>query len=311
MITRPMLAGKIESAEKLELIEWPAFCSPKVDGIRCLIHPSLGPVTRSFKPVPNDHIYGALDKLAGQSYLDGELIAVDENRNDLSFNETQSAVMTHDGQPDFVFAVFDCFQDPDQDFMARHVLAQKIVGGIGVPQITILEHVLVRSLEEFIGFAEKCVEGGFEGSIIRSPAGIYKSGRSTFNQGWLLKYKNWVDTEGTVIGFNELMRNDNPDVGDKFGLAKRSSHKANMVPMHMLGALVLMTEWGELRVGSGFTMAQRQEIWLRNMDVSERYRNKDAFAPDIGRKVTFKYQPFGMQDKPRFPIFKSFRLEDT
>ncbi len=310
MITRPMKAAKIESAEKMELIEWPAFCSPKVDGIRCLIHPELGPSTTSFKPVPNHHIRSWLQGMIGGSNLDGELVAVDEDRNDLTFNETQSAVMTHDGQPKFVFAVFDCFDRPDEGFMQRHVRAQEIVKRLDQPEVTILEHVLIRSLEEFIKFTDICLEGGYEGSIIRSPEGPYKSGRSTFNQGWLIKYKTWIDTEGTVIGFNELMHNDNPDVRDEFDLAKRSSHKDNMVPMAMLGALVLQTVWGELRVGSGFTMAQRKDIWMRNCDMEERYRNKDATPPDIGRKVTFKYMPYGMKDKPRHPIFKSFREEE-
>lgn len=308
MITRPMLAS-VAAPEKLELIKWPVFCSPKVDGIRCLIHPELGPVTRSFKCLPNRHVYNTLRAIAIGTYLDGELIAVNPEGQDLSFNETQSAMMSRDGQPAFVFAVFDCFENPDEGFALRHVRAQEIVKRIGLP-ITILEHVLIKSLEEFIVYADKCVEGLYEGAIIRSPDGIYKSGRSTFNQGWLLKYKNWADAEGQVIGFQELMHNANVDERDEFDLAKRSSHKDNMVPMNTLGALLLQTAWGELRIGTGFDMATRKEIWMRNTDMEEMYRNKDSTPPDLGRTVTFKYQPHGMQDLPRFPVFLRFREEE-
>ena len=235
---------------------------------------------------------------------------MDPEGHDLPFNKTQSAMMSREGQPAFVFAVFDCFERPDEGFILRHIRAQEIVAMVGQHMITILEHVMVRSLEEFITYADKCVEGLYEGAIIRAPEGPYKSGRSTFNQGWLLKYKSWSDAEGQVIGFHELMRNDNVGIGDKFGLAKRSSHKDNMVPMNTLGALLLQTTWGELRIGTGFDMAYRKEIWMRNTDMEEMYRNKDTVPPDLGRTVTFKYQTHGMQNLPRFPVFLRFREEE-
>jgi hypothetical protein len=124
-------------------------------------------------------------------------------------------------------------------------------------------------------------------------------------QGHLVKYKEWADAEGTVVGFEERMHNANEDVRDNLGHAKRSSHKENMVPMDTLGALILDTAWGELKVGTGFDDAQRQNIWDAN--------NKGKVcmnARDYMRKVTFKYQAFGMQDKPRFPVFMHFREDE-
>jgi len=52
-INRPMLAVAIKDLDDLD---YPLYVSPKLDGIRCLIHPELGPVSRKFKPIPNDHI---------------------------------------------------------------------------------------------------------------------------------------------------------------------------------------------------------------------------------------------------------------
>jgi hypothetical protein len=54
-ITRPMLSGTATDSD-LDNLEWPMLCSPKIDGIRCIMHPHLGPVTRSFKLLPNNHI---------------------------------------------------------------------------------------------------------------------------------------------------------------------------------------------------------------------------------------------------------------
>ncbi len=306
-----MLAATV-SYETLHKVEWPALCSPKVDGIRCLIHPELGPVTRSFKQLPNHWVRELLERYAARSYLDGELIAVDHKGRDLPFNQIQSALMSRDGRPAFKYLVFDCFERPDWDFATRHQHTRHICKKIGWPCIRVLKHVKIADLDAFVKFTDRVIRDGFEGSIIRAPAGIYKNGRSTLNQGWLLKYKEWADAEGTITGFVELMHNSNPDIKDNFDLAKRSSAKDGMVPMGTLGALEVMTEWGTVYLGSGFDQTQRQTIWNRNMvmQVSETKWVVRGPQPDMGRTVTFKYQPHGMQYLPRFPIFKGFRAEE-
>jgi DNA ligase-1 len=184
------------------------------------------------------------------------------------------------------------------------------------PQLIMVAHVLLKDEEELLDYSTVNLESGYEGTMLRNPHGPYKSGRSTLPQGWLVKYKEWLDAEGSIIGFEERMHNANDDVKDNFGYAKRSSAKQGMEPMGTLGALLLDTEWGELSVGSGLDDALRQNIWNRNM--VEHIREDDmgdswvirGSQPDLNRVVTFKYQPFGMKDKPRFPIFKHFREEE-
>ncbi len=308
-ITRPMKAATLTYAD-FDRVEWPSIGSPKVDGIRLLVHPELGPVTTSFKPLPNHYVREEVLRHAGRTYFDGELVAVDPKTGViLEYNQTQSAMMSRDGQPAWKFLVFDCFEKPEWDFKSRHQLARHHCRRISWPAIKILKHVDIADMDAFVKYATWCLEQGFEGAMLRAPGGIYKNGRSTLRQGWLLKYKQWADAEGTITGFRELMHNDNPDVRDNFDLAKRSSHKSNMVPMTTLGALIVMTEWGEIRVGSGFDMALRQEIWNRNMvmQVSDTEWIIRGSQPDMGRQITFKYQVFGLKDKPRFPIFKGFR----
>lgn len=312
-ITKPMLSGTAHQKD-LEKLSWPMLCSPKIDGLRCLTHPELGAVTRSFKPIPNTHVREQL--LQAPKHLDGELIGYSDIACRLmTFNETQSALMSHSGQPNFRYYVFDDFTFPDDPFEDRINGIDTLIRGSDV-RIIKWPHEWIHSAEEFIAYAAKCAEDGYEGAMLRLPLGPYKSGRSTLNQQWLLKYKEWADAEGTIIGFEEKMHNANEDVKDEFGYAKRSSHKAGMVATGTLGALILETEWGTLNVGSGFDDSLRQEIWNRNM-VEEHpvYSAIDGaqiftirgIQPDKGRVVTFKYQAFGMQDKPRFPIFKGFR----
>ncbi|MEE8599034.1 MAG: hypothetical protein V3S69_05945 [Dehalococcoidales bacterium] len=282
--------------------------SPKVDGLRVPCHPELGPVTSSFMPLPNKLTRDALRKIVGNTCLDGELMAVDAEGKPLTFNETQSAFMTRGGQPAFLYLVFDCFDHPEDPFITRYADAYAHCESINHKSVACLRHIHIKTLQGFRIYAAKNIADGYEGTMLRDPNGPYKSGRSTLKQQWLLKYKEWVDTEGTITGFDERMHNANEDVRDNFDRAKRSSHKENMIPMGTLGALILDTEWGELHVGTGFDDALRQEIWDHNMDHAEMYKLKQpAPGRDMGRTVTFKYQPFGMQDKPRFPVFLHFR----
>jgi len=311
LITRPMLAAPV-SIETFDKVKWPVWASPKIDGIRCLIHPTLGPVTRTFKSIPNTWVRETLLAHYAGSHLDGELYILSKTGEAL-FGDTQSAIMSRSGQPEFRYAVFDCFERPEESFVDRHNHAARILMDCGRFDIAhILHHDVIHSVKEFIVFVDECMVDGYEGAVIRAIEGQYKSGRSTLNQGGMLKYKNWVDAEGIVIGFEELMHNDNEDIKNHFGLAKRTSHKDNLIPAGVLGALILQTDWGVLRVGSGFDSATRKAIWERNKQVVEVLRNPEqgviyGKGHDLGRIVTFKYQPHGMQDLPRFPIWKGFR----
>ena len=311
MIERPMLAGTV-TVNDFEKVVWPVLASPKIDGIRCLIHPTLGPVSRTFKPIANRHIHRTLQRYAGVSYLDGEIAALNEE-GVIDFNGTQSAVMTRSGTPRFRYYVFDSFDTPDNTFEERLRMAKIHCDAINVPEIKYLAHRWMKTPEEFMQYAEACMLDGFEGAMIRNPDGPYKNGRSTLNQGWLLKWKPWEDAEGTVIGFEELYHNDNVAEEDAFGNTKRSSHVAGKVGAGTLGALVLSTEWGTLKVGTGFDAATRQAIWNRNWEglmIMAASGTDMGKCSDMGRKVTFKYQKHGMQDLPRFPVFKGFREEE-
>lgn len=296
-IKKPMLAATAHAPDLETKVLWPALASPKIDGIRCIVHPDLGPVTRSFKPIPNEATRNCLMEAVGDTPLDGELVVIGSDGQPADFNTTQSGIMTRGGSPDVAFMVFDWFGEPEMAYEER--LRRAIRECRAMPDgIAPVYHELIMSPEHFMEYAAQCLLDGYEGAMLRNPLGPYKNGRSTLNQGWLLKYKEWLDAEGSVVGFDERMHNANLDIKDNFGYAKRSSHQENMVPMGTLGALVLRTAWGELRVGTGFDDALRDHIW----------QNRESFT---GQIVTFKYQSFGLKEKPRFPVFKAFRQEGS
>ena len=130
--------------------------------------------------------------------------------------------------------------------------------------------------------------------MLRSPWGQYKSGRSTVREGGLIKMKRFEDDEAVVVDILPLMVNKNKKYTDFTGQSKRSTHSGGLVATEMLGSLVCEWRGQILHIGSGFTEAQRIHYWNNTLEI-------------ISKIVTFKYQPHGMKELPRCPIFKSVR----
>jgi len=297
MIKKPMLASAITTEKHYTTVEsqLPLLASVKLDGIRALHHPEHGFVSRKFKPIPNDYIRNIIESTCPLN-LDGELVTLDANGKVKPFNELTGDIMRKEGTPDFQYIVFDNFTDPTEGFLSRHESILDLTD-IATDHVIRLKHTIVTTMDEVYAAFDKAMADGYEGLMLRHPGGPYKEGRSTVNQCWLVKMKQFADAEGTVVSFEERMHNGNEAKKDATGHTDRSSHKENMTPMGTLGALVLDTQWGALKVGSGFSDELRKTIW-ENQSTTR------------GKIVTFTYQPFGAKDKPRFPIFKGFRHED-
>jgi DNA ligase-1 len=150
--------------------------------------------------------------------------------------------------------------------------------------------------DELLDHEQRRLSAGYEGLILRSISGGYKFGRSTVREGIMLKLKRFTDEEAVVVDFEEQMHNGNEATVDNLGRTKRSSHKANKVGKGTLGKLVCESErYSDLfRIGTGFTDAQRQQIW----DYRHTYK---------GKLVKFKHQPYGQKDAPRTPVFLGWR----
>jgi DNA ligase-1 len=291
---RPLLAAPIDDDSQLDLLQYPLIGSPKVDGIRVLIHPEVGPCTRSLKPVHNTYIRELLNNPTFYG-LDGE-ICVGAHHGPGVFARTTSGVMSFDGYPNFTYWVFDDFLEPQLPYTFRHEKAlTKVTTPANEPKVLALEWVELHNKTEVLEWEKIYLEWGFEGIMLRHPATHYKFNRSTFHQQILLKMKRFKDDEATIVGFQELERNDNPQERNALGLAERNDRKAGMVKADTLGALLVdHPQWGTFSIGSGFDANLRDEIWC----------NQDKYR---GRRVTYKYQEVGVVDKPRFPIFKGFR----
>lgn len=280
---KPLLAATVEDVDN---INYPVLISPKLDGIRVLIKDGVA-VTRSLKPVRNKFIQSVLgnEKFNG---LDGEIIvggATDERL----FRTTNSGVMSEEGEPDFSFWVFDNYliDKPFEDRLnSLYEFQSKIINR--------LDHAFIEDRNMLLFSHELYNERGFEGTMIRDPQGVYKFGRSTLNEGILMKLKEFLQEEARVVGFNERMHNANKAKTNELGYTERSTCKENLVGRGDLGSLEVERNGIRFCIGSGFTDAERKEIW----------NNKYKY---LGQLVTFKFMEYGEYDAPRFPVFKGFR----
>lgn len=289
---KPMLAVKAE----IEKLKFPVYASAKLDGVRVIILDGIV-LSRNLKPIPNQHV----QKLFGKkkyNFLDGELIVGDVTAPDV-FQKTTSGVMSQSGKPDVKLHVFDRYDNGQVSvpYSERWEAVQREFNNQA--NIELVEQKMISNINELNEFEEECVSAGYEGVMLRSLDGKYKQGRSTMREGYLLKVKRFEDDEAKLLGMEELMTNTNEQTVDKLGHKVRNQKKEGMVPAGKLGALlVIHPDYGPFKIGSGFTEEQRVDLWHRYLD------NKNDF---IGGLVKFRYQPSGVKDKPRFPVFLGFR----
>ena len=285
---KPMLADEVD----LNLLKYPVMASPKLDGVRATIIDGE-PLTRSLKPLANPRIG---DIFGHSAPLDGEFIVGDPTSKSV-FRDTMKVVSSHSADiTDLRFFVFDLVTAGH--FVDRLREAHNLIHGeadlfIPVP------HLEIHTEDELIHMEETCLTNGYEGLMIRDPKGGYKFGRSTTREGTLLKMKRRLQSEAEIVGYQEQMHNANEAKVDNLGYTERSSHKANMVPTGVLGALVVrdLKSGVEFNIGTGFDYATRQSLWYSRAELA-------------GQIVSYEFLPVGVKDKPRHPVFIGFRMKE-
>lgn len=269
-------------------IVYPVYASPKLDGIRCSIVGGKA-LSRTLKPIPNLHISDILSTSRFDGY-DGELI-VGSPTSKAVYTDTVSAVMRVSGEPAFTYYTFDLHDRPYKTADRLALLVEEMRDTL--INIVALEQVLIRDEAELLAYETAKVAEGYEGVILRSPTAPYKYGRSTVNEGYLLKVKRFEDSEAVIIGVEEEMHNGNAAETNELGRTKRSSAKAGKVGKGTMGALVMrdIRSGVEFNIGTGFTASQRAETW------------------EVGTVHKYKFFPVGVKDKPRHPVYLGPRPE--
>lgn len=308
---KPMLASDYNEAK----LVFPLIGQPKIDGVRALnMHGGL--TGRSLKLFKNRYTTDFYSKgfLRG---LDGEMCAQVETHPDLC-RMTTSALGTITGSPFTLWWVFDFVRLDTQhlDYADRHLLLCNHVAELQADptcqpwagHLRVVPCKMLHNIEELNAYREENLNRGFEGTILRHPNRPHKQGRSTVREGGLLRVKDFLDSEATVIEIIEGESNQNEAQTNELGLQFRSSHQANMVPNGLVGSLICRAD-ADVKDGPRVVIRKGQVITVSpgNMDHEMRRHFFENQRQLLGQTIKFKFFPKGIKDKPRFPTFVSIR----
>jgi len=307
----PMLA---KQCEDITALRYPILVSPKLDGVRAVVFGGKL-MARSLKPIPNAYAQELFSGLPEGT--DGELILGDPTDKDV-YRNTVSAVMSEDGEPKKLrFWVFDNFKI-DFPFLERY----RCVSSYLYLNVVVVPHTIILDAGMLVRYEETALESGYEGAMVRSLDGPYKYGRSTVNEGYLLKLKRFKDAEAVVTGTYEFMHNDNEATTNELGRTHRSTHQENLRPAGILGGLEVRGVNGDykgvdFRIGGGFLLRDPVDPnWKGDQDDPKAPRVPSQFSREflwtarkqlIGSIAKYKYFPTGGKDKPRHPVFLGWR----
>ena len=270
---KPMLAHKYDEKR----INWskPVYIQPKLDGVRCLFTKD-GAYSRTGKKFMNlAHIELALIPFFKQHadvVLDGELYN-HELKND--FEKIISLVRkqkpTADDRLEAQQLVqFHCYDYIDGKYESYKTRMQNLVTADLYDKVHYVPARLVDSYNYARDLHATYLREGYEGSIIRLD-GVYKHGRSYD----LMKFKDFSDTEATIIGY-------------ELGKGKRTG---------TLGKFIMLDDEGVefgCPPGKGYSYKDLAEM-LNNI------------ADYIGKRATFTYFQRTQAGSYRHPLFKCIR----
>ena len=272
---KPMLApgeDPLRYPDYFKKLQYPLLCSPKYDGIRCIVKPG-GCLSRTGKLLPSFQVQEEFSKYL---HFDGELI--EGNPTDFEvYNRTQSYVMSENKPGNLTFYVFDWTHPDDlgKMFFHRLEILQQEMKTFSDVNIQLVEHIDIDNYDQLIEYEEKCVDMGFEGIIY--------------------KLKRFQEDEAVIIGFEEKMHNNNELQKNELGYAKRSSAKEGLVPANTVGNFICYFKNQEISIAPGaFSHDQLKQIW----------EDRDEY---IGELLKFRYFAHGVKDKPRQPRAVGFR----
>lgn len=292
----------LEGKHTPDKMHYPVYVSNKLDGIRGTVHIGRFGST-SQKPLPSKLVQLMASKLP--TGLDGELVYGDPS-DERCMSLTQTAVMSIEWPKELDpnelrFYVFDWVL-PGVAFDDR---LTRIIDWIaaGAPSFVVfVEQRIANNGQQLTDLYDAALKAGYEGIITKSRRGLYKHGRSTFNEGGAGKLKPFGKElfEARVLDWSPLE-------------IQRSTFEASNFPLTILEELdngnVIVDAVGTLHVedvktkiqfdiGGGhlFTMLNRIDMFSQRASLA-------------GRIIQYKCMTYGTVEKPRQPVGVRWRSE--
>jgi DNA ligase-1 len=282
-------------ADKYEpkIVDWKDgwYVSRKIDGARCIaIVDANGDTTfysrtgKEFETL--DIVRGGIKALGITNVvLDGELCLVDEDGNE-DFQGIMKQLKKKDHTiPNPSFKIFDMIShdefyskkgEKNRPYSIRLANLTEIMTKNECPCLTLLEQELIHNDEHFQEWVKEASDYGWEGVMLRADE-PYKGKRSKD----LLKVKKFFDDEYEVV---------DTEMGPFRYVLNGKEHEETM-----LSCVTIKHKNYDVRVGSGFTIEQRQDFYKHPKKILGKIITVQYFAES-------KNQEGGIS--LRFPTFK-------
>lgn len=310
LVFKPMLADDWREGK----VKFPAYIQPKIDGVRALnLNGTL--LARSLKKHENQFVTDLFSKRE-YSGFDGEMIlGTDPTAPDLC--RFTSGAMRRQGEAQFTWYLFDYVADETNHlpYADRRMALINYVHTLPdhlKQNLRIMPTTLVQTQEEVDAYDTVFLDEGYEGSILRDPASLYKCGRSDGKmQVW--RIKRFIDAEFLIEKIVEGNHNANEAKTNELGRTERSSHQENMQPNGLVGSLE-GTLLADVLDPQSKAVIIPKGTWITvspgNLTAAERkyyFENQHEMLKQIGK---FKLFPKGTKEKPRFPTLISIRSKE-
>lgn len=306
----------------LDTIIYPQMASFKLDGIRCVFHPTLGMVSRSLKQIPNKQLqkkFAPLLTLAKDMnlILDGEIYC-----HGKTFQEITRACMTDD------FTDIATLKKLEKEYPAPAAYASCLIDSIeyhlfdvllnihgnivpfvernnvhilSMPFLVKVKQFTVTSKEQVEEMFQSAIQQGYEGLILKNPQGHYKFGRGTVKEGLIYKVKPYIEKSAIIKGVVQATVVD--PVAEKkineLGHSVTSKKKDDRILIEKAAAFLVDWEGQDLKVVIAASDVEKEQIWKEQADY-------------IGKEVCFKSMEVGMKEGglPRHPVSTRFWRKD-
>jgi DNA ligase-1 len=283
----PMLANKFEpgSTKKSSSMAFPCFVQPKLDGLRCVVFQTAdGDIVFQsrtgglFKTL--NHLVGALQAIFARNrvlVLDGELYTDQLPFEELAGLIKKKTLSAADAERvrHVQYHVYDTVL-PDMPYSERWKILQTAIepplaasaAGNGVQLVPTFT---AAGLSEFRGYFQQFAADGYEGIMLRDPAGFYVE---NYRSSGLLKYKEFQEAEYPIVGFHEGLGRD---AGTVIWLCRTP-------------------EGREFKVRPKGSLAFRRQLFQQ----ATQY---------LGHALTVIFQELSDAGVPRFPVGKAIRTD--
>lgn len=203
----PMLAKPYQSGALVNM--FPVLCQPKLDGLRCISYRDahtneIVMQSRTKKDFPPNQLNNAirsqlgniLDRLPTGSYLDGELYTHDSKLQTINHYARDGGAVSMDDSVHLQYHIYDVIASFDTPFKKR----VDVLNSLKIFESNIIQIVStqwIHSQDKLDEYYSKCIQDGYEGTMIRNPDMGYVTKRSD----GLLKRKEVFTNEYPIVDY--------------------------------------------------------------------------------------------------------------